>query len=142
MAHYWGLAEHLALASVISTPARILGLAPITSLSIVLFWSFGMGSVLLIWLLTHRTYPSHPTSTIENQYSAYFVVDEGNKTGSMKMLNGEDSLESTMRGVLIITAIVCDTGHFLISTDYVTADGLHCLVSHWRRCSAHRASGR
>ena len=26
MAHYWGLAEHIALASVISTPARIAGL--------------------------------------------------------------------------------------------------------------------
>ncbi|KAG8953359.1 hypothetical protein FRC03_011800 [Tulasnella sp. 419] len=86
-------------------PTRVVGLAPITSLSIVLFWSFGMGSVLLVWLLAHKTRPSHQLSNVENQYGSYFVVDEGNKTGSMKLLSGEDSMESTMQGVLIITAI-------------------------------------
>ncbi|KAG8958425.1 hypothetical protein FRC03_009136 [Tulasnella sp. 419] len=86
-------------------PARILGLAPITALSTVLFWSFGMGSVLLIWLMKHRTYPSHPPGSADNHCDAYFIVDEGNKTGSMKLLDGEDSMESSMRGVLIITAI-------------------------------------
>ncbi|KAG8923433.1 hypothetical protein FRC02_011148 [Tulasnella sp. 418] len=119
-------------------PLRVLGLAPITSLSIVLFWSFGMGSVLLIWLLAHRTYPSHPTSNVENQYDAYFLVNEGNKTGSMKMLNGEDSIESTMRGVLIITAI----SHFSsIAVVPLMSLGAFYIAAHWLNGQVHQIDG-
>ncbi|KAG8958422.1 hypothetical protein FRC03_009133 [Tulasnella sp. 419] len=119
-------------------PPRVLGLAPITSLSIVLFWSFGMGSVLLIWLLTHRIHPSNQPSSVENQYNAYFVVDEGNKTGSMKMLNGEDSLESTMLGVLIITAI----SHFS-SMAVVPLMGLGAfyIAAQWLDDQTHQKDG-
>ncbi|KAG8958421.1 hypothetical protein FRC03_009132, partial [Tulasnella sp. 419] len=119
-------------------PARVLGLAPITSLSIVLFWSFGMGSVLLIWLLAHRIHPSDQPSSVENQYNAYFVVDEGNKTGSMKMLNGEDSMESTMLGVLIITAI----SHFS-SMAVVPLMGLGAfyIAAQWLDDQTHQKDG-
>ncbi|KAG8918614.1 hypothetical protein FRC02_002221, partial [Tulasnella sp. 418] len=84
-------------------PRKTLGFATLLPLVTILFWSFGMGSILIIWLFVKRISPvPGPSSHI---FDGYLVVDEGNKTGSQEMLDGQESLESTMTGVLIITAI-------------------------------------
>ncbi|KAG8952845.1 hypothetical protein FRC03_012005 [Tulasnella sp. 419] len=84
-------------------PSRRVGLAALLPFATVMLWSWGMGSGLLIWLLVNRISP--PEGGDSHVFNGYIVVDEGNKTGSMEMLDGEESLESTMMGVLIITAV-------------------------------------
>ncbi|KAG8920256.1 hypothetical protein FRC02_001033 [Tulasnella sp. 418] len=84
-------------------PRRSLGLAALLPTAIIVLWSFGMGSVLFIWLLAKRIHPVPGSSS--RIFEGYLIVDEGNKTGSMETLDGQETLESTMTGVLIITAI-------------------------------------
>ncbi|KAG8957697.1 hypothetical protein FRC03_009901 [Tulasnella sp. 419] len=61
-----------------------IGLAALSSLAVVLFWSFGMGSVLLVWLLVKRVDPSHPPGSLSNHC---------------------DATKATMTGVVIISAV-------------------------------------
>ncbi|KAG8910313.1 hypothetical protein FRC02_007268, partial [Tulasnella sp. 418] len=97
-----------------------------------------MGNVLPIWLLMHRTHPSHPPGGVENHCDAYFIVDEGNKTGSMNMMNGENSLESTMQGVLIITAI----SHFSsMAVVPLMSLGAFYIAAQWLDDQAHQKDG-
>ncbi|KAG8951660.1 hypothetical protein FRC03_012479 [Tulasnella sp. 419] len=84
-------------------PHKSLGLVAWYHFLIILFWSLGMGSVLLIWLLVKRVHP--PEGDSSNIFSGYLVIDEGNRTGSIETLDGEEILESRLTGVLIITAI-------------------------------------
>ncbi|KAG8924238.1 hypothetical protein FRC02_010557 [Tulasnella sp. 418] len=84
-------------------PPKSIGPATVFPLITVLFWSFGMGSALLVWLLVKRVTPASGYSS--DIFDGYLVVEEGNKTGSMETLDGQENLESTMTGVLIITAI-------------------------------------
>ncbi|KAG8920439.1 hypothetical protein FRC02_000904 [Tulasnella sp. 418] len=83
-------------------PPKSIGFAALLPFATVMLWSWGMGSGLLIWLLVNRISPPGGDSHV---FDGYIVVDEGNKTGSMEMLDGQESLESTMMGVLIITAV-------------------------------------
>ncbi|KAG8951457.1 hypothetical protein FRC03_012529 [Tulasnella sp. 419] len=69
----------------------------------ILVWSFGMGTLLLAWLLVKRIPP--PGGASSNIFDGYLVIDEGNKTGSIETLDGQEILESRLTGVLIITAI-------------------------------------
>ncbi|KAG8919246.1 hypothetical protein FRC02_001790, partial [Tulasnella sp. 418] len=80
-------------------PRKSLGFAAFLPFAIVVLWSFGLGSSLLIWLLVKRVPPSGASSAI---FDGYLVADEGNKTGRIQGLDGQGSVESTMRGVLII----------------------------------------
>ncbi|KAG8945752.1 hypothetical protein FRC03_001642 [Tulasnella sp. 419] len=82
---------------------KSLGRAALVPMVMVVIWSLGLGSVLLGWLLVKRL-PLVPGSW-SNIFDGYLVVDEGNKTGSVGTLDGQETLESTMRGVLIITVI-------------------------------------
>ncbi|KAG8957095.1 hypothetical protein FRC03_010557 [Tulasnella sp. 419] len=80
-----------------------LGIAALVPTITIIFWSIGMGSVLLVWLLAKRISPVPGSPS--HIFDGYLVVDEGNKTGSVEELDGEEGLESTMTAVLIITAI-------------------------------------
>ncbi|KAG8924239.1 hypothetical protein FRC02_010558 [Tulasnella sp. 418] len=119
------------------SPRRI-GLAPLSLLATVLFWSFGMGSALLIYLLMNRVHPSHGSRSVPNLESGYLIVDEGNKTGSMKMLHGEETMESTMTGVLIITAI----SHFSsMAVAPLMGLGAFYVAAHWLNRQAQKKEG-
>ncbi|KAG8928358.1 hypothetical protein FRC02_007024 [Tulasnella sp. 418] len=118
-------------------PRRI-GLAPLSSLLAVLFWSFGMGSVLMGWLLIRRVHPDHGPGAIPNHCSGYLIVNEGNKTGSMKLMDGQDAMESKMRGVVIITAI----SHFSsMAVAPLMALGAYYVAAQWLDEQAQKRNG-
>ncbi|KAG8926847.1 hypothetical protein FRC02_008621 [Tulasnella sp. 418] len=82
---------------------KSLGRAALVPMIMVVIWSLGMGSILLVWLLAKRV--PLVAGSWSHIFDGYLVVDEGNKTGSVETLDGQETLESTMTGVLIITAI-------------------------------------
>ncbi|KAG8914013.1 hypothetical protein FRC02_005163 [Tulasnella sp. 418] len=84
-------------------PRKYIGLAALLPFVTVMLWSWGMGTILLTWLLVKRIPP--PQGGSSHIFDGYLVVDEGNKTAAVETLDGQETLESAMRGVLIITAI-------------------------------------
>ncbi|KAG8957696.1 hypothetical protein FRC03_009900 [Tulasnella sp. 419] len=104
------------------------GLAALSSLAIVLFWSFGMGSGFLIWLLVNRVEPNHPPGSLSNHCDGWLIINEGNKTRSLKLLSGEDATESAMTGVVIISAV---TGFSSMAVVPLMGLGAFYVASQW-----------